>query len=171
MGVLLLIGFQYAAEWTQGQIMIGFGIRTLIFYIVKFIGFSYNCANDPRNGFLLSFFGYTLGVGLCEEICKAIPLLVRFQQLEGSSRNSSNTWQTACLWGMASGIGFGIAEEILYSGSQYNGMSSGLIYLVRFVLASRCMRFGPARSASRCSIAKGSLRETTPGTNTASRCC
>ena len=132
-GVLLLIGFQYAAEWTQGQIMIGFGIRTLIFYIVKFIGFSYNCANDPRNGFLLSFFGYTLGVGLCEEICKAIPLLARFQQLEGSSRNSSNTWQTACLWGMASGIGFGIAEGILYSGSQYNGMSSGLIYLVRFV--------------------------------------
>ncbi|HEX3998904.1 MAG TPA: PrsW family glutamic-type intramembrane protease [Pirellulales bacterium] len=132
-GVLLLIGFQYAAEWTQGHMLIGRSIVVLIFYIVKFIGFSYNCANDPQNGFLFSFFGFTLGVGLCEEICKAIPLMARFQQLDAPSRNSSNTWQNACLWGMASGVGFGIAEGILYSGSQYNGMSSGLIYLVRFV--------------------------------------
>jgi RsiW-degrading membrane proteinase PrsW (M82 family) len=131
-GVLLLIGFQFAAEWTQGRMMVGRGILMLIFYIVKFIGFSYSCANDPSNGFLLSFFGYTLGVGLCEEVYKAMPLLARFQQLESPSRDASNTWQSACLWGMASGVGFGIAEGILYSGSQYNGMSSGLVYLVRF---------------------------------------
>jgi RsiW-degrading membrane proteinase PrsW (M82 family) len=131
-GVLLLIGFQYAAEWTQGRMFIGRSIVVIIFYIVKFIGFSYSCASDPRNGFLLSFFGYTLGVGLCEEICKAMPLLARFQQFENPSRDPRNTWQSACLWGMASGVGFGIAEGVLYSGTQYNGMSSGLIYLVRF---------------------------------------
>lgn len=133
-GVLLLIGFQYAAEWTQGRMMVGGNyIVLIIFYVVKFIGFSYICAGDPRNGFLLSFFGYTLGVGLCEEICKAMPLLARFQQFEHPERDPRNTWQSACLWGMASGIGFGIAEGILYSGNQYNGMSSGLVYLVRFV--------------------------------------
>jgi RsiW-degrading membrane proteinase PrsW (M82 family) len=131
-GVLLLIGFQYAAEWTQGHNLIGRSIIVLIFYIVKFIGFSYSCANDPRNGFLLSFFGYTLGVGMCEEICKAMPLMARFQNLDGA-RDPRNNWQSACLWGMASGFGFGIAEGILYSGSTYNGVSSGLIYLVRFV--------------------------------------
>jgi RsiW-degrading membrane proteinase PrsW (M82 family) len=131
-GVLLLIGFQYAAEWTQGRIMVGRSILMLIFYVVKFIGFSYSCASDPGNGFLVSFFGYTLGVGLCEELCKAMPLLARFQQFENPARDARNTWQSACLWGMASGVGFGIAEGILYSGTQYNGMSSGTIYLVRF---------------------------------------
>jgi len=37
------------------------------------------------------------------------------------------------MWGLASGIGFGVAEGILYSSSYYNGISTGGMYLVRFI--------------------------------------
>src|SRR5262249_17879067 len=79
-------------------------IVVLIFWIFKFIAFSYNAAADPSNGFFLSFLGYTLGVGLCEELCKAIPLLLHYRQ------PSEQSWRGAFLWGLASGAGFGIAR-------------------------------------------------------------
>jgi hypothetical protein len=37
------------------------------------------------------------------------------------------------LWGMASGIGFGIAEGIMYSGRYYNGVAGADIHYVRFL--------------------------------------
>jgi RsiW-degrading membrane proteinase PrsW (M82 family)/phage FluMu protein Com len=127
-GILLLLGFQLVAGWTQGVWVRGRGIIVLLFYIVKFIGFSYGAADDPTNGFAASFFGYTFGVGLCEEVCKALPLIVMVQNLPKGA-----TWRTACLWGLASGVGFGVAEGIMYSGRYYNGIGEGDIYLVRFV--------------------------------------
>lgn len=45
---------------------------------------------------------------------------------------STLDWRGACMWGVASGIGFGVAESIMYAGS-YNGICTGGIYLVRFV--------------------------------------
>ncbi|HEV2969363.1 MAG TPA: PrsW family glutamic-type intramembrane protease [Pirellulales bacterium] len=132
-GVLLLLGVQLAAKSTAGQIYIGFGLRAVIFYIIKFIGFSYQCADDPRNGFLLSFFGYTMGVGLCEELCKCLPLFFRIKHFATERRAPANNWRSICLWGMASGMGFGIAEGIMYSGNTYNGVSPASIYAVRFL--------------------------------------
>jgi hypothetical protein len=32
-------------------------------------------ADNPENGFILSFLGLTFGVGLCKQVAKAIPLL------------------------------------------------------------------------------------------------
>jgi RsiW-degrading membrane proteinase PrsW (M82 family) len=127
-GILLLLGFQLVAGWTSGLWVRGRGIIVLLFYIVKFIGYSYYAADDPSNGFAASFFGYTFGVGLCEEVCKALPLIVMIQNLPERA-----TWRTACLWGLASGVGFGIAEGIMYSSRYYNGVLEGDIYLVRFV--------------------------------------
>jgi RsiW-degrading membrane proteinase PrsW (M82 family)/phage FluMu protein Com len=127
-GILLLLGFQLVAGWTSGLWIRGRGIIVLLFYIVKFIGYSYGAADDPSNGFAASFFGYTFGVGLCEEVCKALPLIVMLQNLPERA-----TWRTACLWGLASGVGFGVAEGIMYSGRYYNGIGEGDIYLVRFV--------------------------------------
>jgi RsiW-degrading membrane proteinase PrsW (M82 family) len=127
-GIVLLIGFQLVAGWTDGVWVRGRGIIVLLFYIVKFIGFSYYAADDPSNGFAASFFGYTFGVGLCEEVCKALPLIVMVQNLKPGA-----TWRTACLWGLASGVGFGVAEGIMYSARYYNGIGEGDIYLVRFV--------------------------------------
>ena len=126
-GILLLLGFQYVADWTQGVWLRGRGIVTLLFYIAKFIGFSYRAAEDPSNGLLLSFVGFTCGVGFCEEVCKALPLLWHFRA------KGTLGWRGACVWGLVSGAGFGVAEGIMYSARYYNGMDSGGLYAVRFI--------------------------------------
>jgi RsiW-degrading membrane proteinase PrsW (M82 family) len=125
-GIVLLLGFQWVASFTDGWVVRGWGIGVLIFYIVKFIGFSYRSALDPANGFALSFMGFTCGVGLCEELCKAVPvmLFLRGQPHAG--------WKAACVVGLASGVGFGVSEGITYSSDSYNGVAEGLTYLVRF---------------------------------------
>jgi len=126
-GIVLLIAFQIMASATQGVWIRGRGVAVLIFYIVKFIGYSYSAAEDPDSGLLLSFLGFTCGVGLCEELCKAIPLMWYY-------RNSNQqTWRGAFHWGLASGAGFGISEAVMYAGSYYNGIQGPEIYLVRFI--------------------------------------
>jgi RsiW-degrading membrane proteinase PrsW (M82 family) len=132
-GIVLLLGVQWAAEFTQGRMFVGRGVLMILFYIAKFIGFSYRCASDPSNGFLISFFGYTAGVGLCEELCKGLPLFFRIEHLDASTRDPSNNWRSACLWGLASGMGFGIAEGIMYSAQMYNGFAPASTYIIRFM--------------------------------------
>jgi hypothetical protein len=126
-GIVMLLSFQWLAELSQHFWMHGGGIITLIFYIIKFIGWSYHAALDPENGFVLSLVGFTFGVGLCEEIVKAAPILA------ATSTDRKFDWRGACAWGLASGIGFGIAEGIMYSASQYNGIEGADTYLVRFI--------------------------------------
>ncbi|MEZ6065910.1 MAG: PrsW family glutamic-type intramembrane protease [Planctomycetaceae bacterium] len=125
MGILLLLGFQWIALWSNAIWLRGRGIVILIFLLVKFIGFSYYCALNPENGFLLSFMGFTCAVGLCEELVKAIPVVWYIHSPQAN-------WRGAMLVGMASGIGFGISEGIMYSSDFYNGYAGGMIYLVRF---------------------------------------
>jgi RsiW-degrading membrane proteinase PrsW (M82 family) len=95
--------------------------------ILAFIGWSYRSALDPDSNLLLSAVGFTFGVGLCEELTKALPLFFYFQ------RDAAMGWRGACLWGLASGVGFGVSEGIMYAGDHYNGISGGEIYIVRFV--------------------------------------
>ncbi len=127
LGILLLLGFQYVAGATQGVWLRGGNVIVVLFYIAKFIGWSYASASDPESNFLLSFIGFTCGVGLCEELCKALPVLVYFR------RDVQMGWRGACLWGLASGAGFGVSEGIMYSANHYNGVSPAGIYVVRFV--------------------------------------
>lgn len=101
----------------------------LILLIVKLIGMSYRLAESDV-GFFLSFLGFTFGVGLCEEITKAIPLLLRVKSIPGDEEAS---WGSLLLWGLASGIGFGVAEGIMYCGQHYNGLQGSEIYYVRFI--------------------------------------
>lgn len=126
-GIFLLLGFQFVAAWTQGFWLRGRSIIMILFYIVKFIGFSYRAALDPENGFWLSFVGFTCGVGLCEEFTKAAPLFVKVRNGDELS------WRAACVLGLASGVGFGIAEGIMYSSDHYNGIAAFSTYLVRFI--------------------------------------
>lgn len=126
-GILLLLGLQWLAAWTQTFNISGRSIIVLLFYILKFIGFSYRCAVDPEIGFGLSVMGFTCGVGLCEELCKAIPVVYYLRT------SASPTWKGAMLVGIASGVGFGISEGITYSGDMYNGVATGTIYVVRFL--------------------------------------
>jgi RsiW-degrading membrane proteinase PrsW (M82 family) len=122
-GIVFLLIVQMLATLSQGLWLRGGGIIIVLFYII----FSYQAALDPSNGFFLSFLGYTFGVGFCEEVVKALPLLWLYR------RPVDSNWRTAFLWGLASGAGFGIAEGIMYSSSFYNGISGAGIYLVRFV--------------------------------------
>jgi RsiW-degrading membrane proteinase PrsW (M82 family) len=126
-GILLLIGFQLAASATQGIWLRGRGVILILFYLVKFIGWSYASAGDPDSNLLLSFVGFTCGVGLCEELCKALPILGYYR------RDAMMGWRNAAVWGLASGIGFGVAEGIMYSSRYYNGIASLDTYIVRFV--------------------------------------
>jgi RsiW-degrading membrane proteinase PrsW (M82 family) len=126
-GIFLLLGFQFVAAWTQGFWLRGRSIILVLFYIVKFIGFSYRAALDPENGFFLSFVGFTCGVGLCEEFTKAAPLFVKVRNGDELS------WRAACVLGLASGVGFGVAEGIMYSSDHYNGIATFGTYLVRFI--------------------------------------
>ena len=129
-GILLLLGLQWVAMATQGTWIRGRGVLIIIFYIIKFIGFSYRAALDDSNGFLLSMLGFTFGVGLCEELCKALPLLWHFKKSDAASALDV---RGAVVWGLAAGIGFGVSEGITYSSDHYNGVYTGSIYIVRFV--------------------------------------
>jgi len=126
-GILLLLGFQFAAAMTQGVWLRGASLTTVIFYIVKLIGYSYTAALDPNNGFLLSCIGFTCGVGFCEEICKMVPLIRHYR------REATLDWRSACLWGLASGVGFGVSEGITYASNYYNGVETAEIYAIRFI--------------------------------------
>jgi RsiW-degrading membrane proteinase PrsW (M82 family) len=126
-GIVFLLAVQWLANVSQGVWLHGTSVLVILFYIVKLIGFSYQAALDPENGFVLSFVGYTFGVGFCEEVCKAMPLLWSYRQ------PSKQGWRGAFLFGLASGAGFGIAEGIMYAGNYYNGVSGPGIYVVRFI--------------------------------------
>jgi len=126
-GVGFLLAVQFLASAFEGHYLIGFNVITLLFYLLKLIAFSYSAASDPENGFFLSFIGFTLGVGLCEEFVKAFPLFWFRDTLRGSA------WRGLFIWGLASGAGFGIAEGIIYSSTYYNGITGPSIYLVRFL--------------------------------------
>ncbi len=127
-GIFLLLGFQWVAFSTQEVgLWRARGIVALLFYVVQFIGFSYRCALDGESGFLSSFFGFTCGVGLCEELCKALPVAF---YLSGPEKRSL---RAVCLVGLASGVGFGISEGITYSAEYYNGIQDIWIYIIRFL--------------------------------------
>ncbi len=126
-GMMILLGLQALANATRGYVVIRGGIPGLIFLIFKFICGSYDAALDPRANFFVSFIGFTFAVGFLEESCKAIPLVWHYRA------RGTLTWRGACLWGLASGVGFGVAEGISYCSNFYNGIDTGGIYLVRFI--------------------------------------
>jgi RsiW-degrading membrane proteinase PrsW (M82 family) len=71
--------------------------------------------------------GFTFGVGLCEELCKSLPLIWHYK------KTATLDLRGAVVWGLAAGIGFGVSEGITYSSDNYNGVTTGGIYVVRFV--------------------------------------
>ena len=163
-GIIFLLLVQFCSNFRLGRFH-GRGWIMIILLILTFIGWSYDSANDPDSNFLLSALGFTFGVGLCEEFTKAIPLFFYFK------RDCRMGWRGACLWGLASGIGFGVSEGIMYSSRHYNGMSGVDIYLVRFILrASPCTRCGRDRSGSRSPGTSRSTRRSRTAAASGSSC-
>ncbi|HVE39590.1 MAG TPA: PrsW family glutamic-type intramembrane protease [Planctomycetota bacterium] len=136
-GIFLLLVVQVAA--VLSTVMPGGGVLLLVIIPLKFIGYSYDAAMDPDNGFVASMLGFTLGVGLMEEFFKALPLYWHFK------RSGSLDVRGAVVWGLATGIGFGVSEGISYCSSFYNGVSGGGMYVVRF---SSCVALHAAWSAT-----------------------
>jgi RsiW-degrading membrane proteinase PrsW (M82 family) len=107
LGVLTLLGIQF------------FGMFCCI-------GLFYAAALSSTAPFGPSLLGFVLGIGICEETVKCLPILwILF-------RGRLLNWREACIIGMASGAGFGISEGILYSTRYYNGIEPAGMYVVRF---------------------------------------
>lgn len=119
--------------WTVGLLMGTFGVLFLLLFqeLAKhpllFVGRAYEAAFDPRSGFFKSLFGFLLGVGLCEEFIKLLPLALVLRRGGGLDVHG------AVAWGLAMGAGFGVSEGIHYAGNFYNGFSTGRVYVVRFL--------------------------------------
>jgi RsiW-degrading membrane proteinase PrsW (M82 family) len=92
----------------------------------------FNTLYDAVNGGLVArTVGFVFGVGLLEEICKALPvylLLLRPGKL--------NDPQTSAFYGAMSGLGFAIAEGAAYSLRYAFGLSRGEIGLGSYVAAN-----------------------------------
>ena len=87
----------------------------------------YLAALHPAAPFGASLVGFVLGVGVCEEVIKCLPIL--WMLWRGTLLN----WRDALIIGMASGAGFGVSEGLFYSFRFYNGVESADAYVVRFV--------------------------------------
>jgi RsiW-degrading membrane proteinase PrsW (M82 family) len=128
-GVAVLLVIQGLASFSAGGIRIrGGGVIALIYLVLMAIGWMYYLALSSDVGFVGSAIGFTFGVGLCEEVCKALPILAYYRM--GDNKQS---WRGAFLWGLASGVGFGVSEGMMYSADHYNGISGSGIYFVRFL--------------------------------------
>ncbi|HXX93448.1 MAG TPA: PrsW family glutamic-type intramembrane protease [Planctomycetota bacterium] len=125
-GIFLLLALQWAATFSRGVGIRGGGKLAILILLIQLIGFSYSAALGDT-GFILSMLGFTFGVGLCEELCKTLPLFWHFRS------KATLDLRGAVVWGLASGIGFGVSEGITYSSDSYNGITTGGIYVVRFV--------------------------------------
>lgn len=131
-GLLFLYVVQYLADWAAPAPTLWFaqfrgsGLASVITIVLQIIGFSYRAALDPNNGLLISLIGFTVGVGLCEEFCKAVPVI---QEVRHQSRMS---WHGFCRWGLAAGAGFGVAEAIRYAAEHANGKEAAAAYVIRF---------------------------------------
>jgi RsiW-degrading membrane proteinase PrsW (M82 family) len=117
-------------------------IQVVGMFCVCCIGAMYIAALDPRAPFGASLIGFFFGVGFFEEFIKALPVLWLLYRYENVG------WREACLWGMASGAGFGISEGIHYSSHYYNGIETAEMYFVRF---ASCVAFHTLLSGA-CAI-------------------
>ncbi len=125
-GIVFLFAVQFCSQIDIRSIRAR-GWVGLLLLLLALIGLSYRSALDEDSNLVLSAIGFTFGVGLCEELTKAIPLLFYYK------RFATMGWRGACSWGLASGIGFGVSEGIMYSADSYNGIAGAGIYVVRFV--------------------------------------
>ena len=135
LSVVLFLGAAMASfpkGGTNSRVLLGVGLFTatggimLLLIVQPFFTFTVvDVLTDTKN-FTVSVCGFILGVGLFEELAKLLPVLWRI-------RRGPQRWRAACLWGLASGAGFGVAEGVFYSQQFYNGVSELDSYFVRFL--------------------------------------
>ncbi|MDR3232270.1 MAG: PrsW family intramembrane metalloprotease [Planctomycetaceae bacterium] len=73
---------------------------------------------DPPHNFIVQLFGYVFQVGLCEELCKIVPVL-----LYVAWKRKKTSPMMMFLIGVFSGLGFAAFENVGYA---YNDMGKGI---------------------------------------------
>lgn len=114
------------------------GLAGSLLGLPGFIGFTALNLGDqlkdsPLVPLWVNIVGYTLSVGLVEEFAKAF--CARVNDIDGQQRLAH---------GFAAGLGFGLAEAILYSWRMYDGVEPWATYAVRFAF---CVPFHAFMSA------------------------
>ncbi|MFM7423970.1 MAG: PrsW family intramembrane metalloprotease [Elainella sp.] len=84
-----------------------------------------------NHGLLFRLVGFILGVGVLEELCKALPVYLLLYR-----PNRLNDPLSAAFYGAMSGLGFAIAEGVAYSFRYASGLSRGQLDLGSYVAAN-----------------------------------
>lgn len=110
-GVVLLSVFNELAKtaaenpsWGRGLPVVRIG-----YWIMKVIGYGLRQSNNEANP-IAQFFGMLVGVGICEEATKLLAVLFLLR----TTSESKLRFRNIVFIGAMSGLGFGIAESILY---------------------------------------------------------
>ncbi len=125
-GIAALLFLQTLAFASFGAVGV-VGPWYLLVVILQIFAIAYIAAFFPGSSFLASLGGFIVGVGICEEFFKAVPIISRSRHMEKTD------YHTVCVWGLASGVGFGVAESIFYASKFYNGFAPGGMYLMRYI--------------------------------------
>ena len=108
-GIAILLGFYRIADASLGMQIKGPPKIAALMVILKFIGWSVKVTESVNLG--EKFLGYIVGVGLCEELTKMLPLLFLLPWKE--SHRKTIGYRSFLMIGFFSGLGFGIGEAIL----------------------------------------------------------
>lgn len=125
-GVILLLAVQSLAASSSNEEWSGSASWMLLHYFLNGIAYSYRASSQADGNLLMQLIGYVFGVGLCEETTKLLPVLYRMR-----TRKEILATEVRVI-GFMSGVGFGVAEGVLYSLRQYNGSAPAIIYFIRF---------------------------------------
>lgn len=86
-------------------------------------------SGTQSHAFIWRMLAFILGVGVCEELCKALPLL-----LFGRNKPKLLTPRNAIYFGIMSGLGFALAEVVEYTYSYWQDSAVFSAKLIRYVL-------------------------------------
>ena len=129
-GIMLLVLLQLVVDWVHSHpewLDRGGGPIKLLQLLLFLVGHAYASLEDPR--LLARLFGFTVGVGMCEEVCKILPIL----WLCRSEAKNMPTLLECMFLGAFSGLGFGVSEALNYSHNWYLPYGAPIsVYLLRF---------------------------------------
>ena len=124
LGYGLLQALQLAVHVTRVGTL---GTGNTLSSIVAFFAYGYRSPLDPEVGFFVAALAYTLVVAVWLEALKAIPIL------RLARKQLAVDWAPALAVGVGSGIGFGIAQSLVYAPDHFHGLLGAESYAVRFI--------------------------------------
>ena len=113
-------------KWALFTMLVGIPVL-LIWQQLPIIRHLYS--GTVSEAFLVRVLAFVLGVGVCEELCKALPLI-----FFGRSKPTLLTPHNAIYLGIMSGLGFALAEVVQYSIQYWQGSAQ-----VSAMLVTECM--------------------------------